>query len=87
MFFKRKGYGRIYSDSDENIAKIHELIRAMDAFEFDYLPDALIAVYTGFDEPVYVGKFCALDLTELQKRCNSVGIPCRIVIAEEGADA
>ena len=83
MRFKRKGYGRIFTSSDENIVKIREIIRAMDADEYDYLPDNLIAVYPGYDEVEYNGKFYNFDLDELVARCTRQEIPCRVVVAEE----
>ena len=82
MYFNRKGYGRIYTDSVKNIARIREIIREMDADEYDYLPDDLISVYDVIEEPVYTGKFCDLDLDELLERCQRDGIPCRVVVAE-----
>lgn len=83
MRFKRKGYGRIYTDSEENIVKIREMIRTMDEYECDYLPDNLIAVYSGVNETVYNGKFYDFDLDELMERCQREGIPCRVIVAEE----
>ena len=86
MRFKRKGYGRIFTSSEENIVKIREVIRAMDADEYDYLPDDLIAVYPGYDQVVYNGKFYDFDLDELVERCQREGIPCRAVVAEDMRD-
>ena len=79
-YFTRKGYGRIFTDTEENIMKIKEIIKAMDSDEFGYLPDDLIAVYKGYDEVVYNGKFDSLDLDELTKRCEREGITCRAVV-------
>jgi len=83
MRFTRKGYGRIYTDSEESIAKIREIIKEMDKDEYKELPHDLIAVYDGFDIPVYNGKFYDLDLSELMERCTQRAIPCRVVVAEE----
>jgi len=83
MRFKRKGYGRIYTDLKENITKIREIIRIMDEYEYDYLPGDLIAVYEGHDEPVYNGKFYDLDLDALLERCQRESIPCRVVVVED----
>jgi len=83
MRFKRKGYGRIYTDTEENIAKIREIIRAMDEDEYGYLPDELIAVDRGVDETVYNGKFYWFDLDELVARCRREGIACRVIVADD----
>ena len=48
----RKGYARLYVDTEEDIERLRGLIKELDAFEFEYLPDDLIAT---FDEPVYAG--------------------------------
>jgi hypothetical protein len=85
--FRRKGEGRIFTDSEEHVTAIREIIRAMDADEYDYLPADLVAVYGGYDEVVYNGKFCDLDLDELQEHCRLAGIPCRVVVAEVCWDA
>ena len=81
--FKRKGSGRIFTDSEENIAKIREMIREIDEYEYDYLPDDLVAIHPGYDQAVYNGKFYNFDLDKLAERCLHEGIPCRVVVAEE----
>ena len=74
MTFDRKGYGRIYTDKEENIQPIKDIIKEMDEFEFGYLPKDLIAVYQGEIRHVYIGKFDELDLNDLMKRCWNKGI-------------
>lgn len=71
---RRKGFSRIYTDKQENIDKIKEIIRIMDEFEYDYLPDDLISVFDGKIEYVYNGKFFEIDMKELVARCESRGI-------------
>ena len=82
--FPRKGYGRIFVEKEEDISAVKEIIRKMDEFEYDYLPEKLIAVFNPFptDKPKehlvldmeYTYKFDSLDLNELQFRCWAAGI-------------
>lgn len=86
--FPRKGYGRIFVEKEEDIAKVKEIIRNMDEFEYDYLPEKLITVFNPnirifpTDNPKehlvldmeYTYKFDSLDLNELQFRCWAAGI-------------
>jgi len=72
--FTRKGYGRIYVDNDDNIDKVKEIIKQMDEFEFDYLPEKLITNINNYPEFEYCHKFDALDLDELTYRCYIAGI-------------
>ncbi len=83
MRFNRKGYGRIYTDTEANAARIHDLIREADTDEYDYLPADLIAVDNCFDETVYNGKFYDFDLDALMARCEREGIPCRVIVRDE----
>lgn len=86
--FSRKSYGRILVEKEEDIPKVKEIIRKMDEFEYDYLPNGLIAV---FDPNIktfpkenpkdylwldmeYTHKFDNLNLNELQFRCWADGI-------------
>ena len=43
--FPRKGYGRIFVEKESDILVVKEIIRKMDEFEYDYLPEGLIAVF------------------------------------------
>lgn len=70
----RKGYGRIYVDTVENIDKVKEIIKEMDEFEYDYLPKDLITVYTDYPNVCYTHKFDALDMDKLTGYCWSMGI-------------
>jgi len=74
LTFLRKGMGRIYTDSVTNIERIKEIIKEMDEFEYEYLPDNLISEFLGEIQHVYTGKFDDLDLDELMKRCWNEGI-------------
>lgn len=72
--FTHKGYGRIYVDKKENIEKIHTIIKHMDAFEYEYLPKALIATFDEYPKVVYTHKFSDLDLNVLTATCWKNGI-------------
>jgi hypothetical protein len=73
--FPRKGYGRIFTDEKENISEIKAIIKEMDEFEYDYLPDNFICVFNPAKiETVYTHKFDSLDTNELTKRCWEKGI-------------
>ena len=82
--FPRKGYGRIFVEKESDIPVVKEIIRKMDEFEYDYLPEKLIAVFNPFPtdnlkehlvlDMEYTYKFDSLDLNELQFRCWAAGI-------------
>lgn len=87
--FPRKGYGNIFVEKEEDIPKVKEIIRKMDEYEYDYLPEGLIKVFEPeiriFNDPVepkrylwlstkYTHKFDSLNLNELQVRCWAAGI-------------
>ncbi len=65
----RKGYGRIFVQKPEDIAKIDALIKELDEFEHSYLPEQLIAVYTEYPKMVYTHKFDALNMNHLTAEC------------------
>ena len=67
LFKKHKA--RIYTDKQENIDKIKEIIKEIDKFEYEYLPDDLITVFNGKIDYVYNGKFYDIDMDEIMKRC------------------
>lgn len=86
--FPRKGYGRISVEKEEDIEKVKDIIRKMDEFEFEYLPNELIAVFDSniktfpqenpkdhlWLDMKYTHKFDSLNLNELQFRCWAEGI-------------
>lgn len=72
--FTRKGFGRIYTVKTEDIKKVKDIIKEMDAFEFDYLPESLITEFKHYPELEYTHKFDTLDLDELTVRCFNIGI-------------
>lgn len=86
--FPRKGYGRIFVEKEDDIEKVKDIIKKMDDFEYDYLPEELITVFKPNiktfpkEEPKghlwldmkYTHKFDSLNLNELQFRCWASGI-------------
>lgn len=75
MTFDRKGYGRIFVEKQEDIQKVKEIIKEMDEFEIDYLPDDLIAVFSEENmKAVYTHKFSDLDTQLLTSVCWKRGI-------------
>jgi nicotinamide riboside kinase len=75
MHFTRKDYGRIFTNKEENIPHIEEIIKDMDEFEYEYLPEGFIGVFDSDDvRTVYTHKFDSLDTNELTRRCWAEGI-------------
>ena len=75
MTFGRKDYGRIFVQKEEDIQKVKDIIKEMDEFEYEYLPEKLIAVFSPENmEAVYTHKFDALDTNELTRKCWERGI-------------
>jgi hypothetical protein len=69
-----KSYGRIFVEKKEDVEKVKQVIKEMDTFEFDYLPDDLITVFNGKKDVVYTHKFDDLDLNDLMIKCWEAGI-------------
>lgn len=72
--FTRKGYGRIYVDKPENIKNVKQIIKEMDEFEYEYLPDSLIAPFSDYPNLCYTYKFDSIDLNLLTANCWKKGI-------------
>jgi hypothetical protein len=72
--FTRKGYGRIYCRNDGDTTAVMKIIKEMDQYEFEYLPNNLIVPFTEYPKVVYIGKFDDLDLDELTDKCWNKGI-------------
>ena len=80
-----KSYGRIFLSSEDHIEKVDGMIKELDSFEHEYLPNNIFGI-----NPVgekwkdtslyYCGKFDPSDFgDELIKRCKEEGIPIKIV--------
>jgi hypothetical protein len=74
---RRKSYGKIYVAKQEDIEKVKEIIKEMDQYEYDYLPNDLIGVFEGHDGSTsltYTHKFDGLNMNELMVKCWNQGI-------------
>ena len=83
MNFSRKGYGRIFVEKYEDINKIKEIIKEMDEFEYSYLPEDFITVFS--DENMkskYTHKFDGMNMAEVMYRAWSQGIRCFCVFGK-----
>jgi hypothetical protein len=72
--FTRKGFGRIYTDSVEDCAKVRDIIKELDEFEYEYLPNDFVAPFSEYPKLKYTGKFDALDIDFLIATCWKRGI-------------
>ncbi len=70
----RKGFARIYVEKPEDVEAVKKIIKKLDEFEFDYLPESLIAPFSEYPELSYTGKFDALDMNRLTAECWKIGI-------------
>ena len=78
----RKGYGRIYVENEGDIPRVREIIKEMDEFEYEYLPDDLIAPFGEYPNVAYTHKFDDLDVDVLTATCWERGI--RIWVFDAG---
>ena len=69
-----KGYGRIYVETEDDIQRVRDIVKELDEFEFEYLPDKLIAVFSEYPEVVYTHKFDDLSMDKLTAVCWKRGI-------------
>ena len=75
-----KGSGRIFVEKTEDIEKVRKIIKQTDKYEYEYLPDDLIAVFNGKKELTYTHKFNDMDLNDLMVKCWNQGIKCFYMI-------
>lgn len=77
MKFPRKGYGRLFVEKENDIDALKKLIKEIDEFEYGYLPDDLIAVFSEENmKSVYTYKFDDLNMTEVMCRAWAKDIKC-----------
>ena len=77
MTFTRKGYGRIFVETEEDIQRIKDIIKEIDSYEYSYLPENLITVFNNDNfESVYTHKFSDLNMTKVLHKAWSQGINC-----------
>ena len=83
MKFPHKGYGRLFVETKEDIARVKEIIKEIDDFEYSYLPEDLITVFSDDNmRSVYTHKFSDLNMTEVLYRAWSRGINCFCVFGK-----
>ena len=83
MQFSRKGYGRIFVEHEEDVDKIKEIIKEIDDYEYNYLPDGLITVFSSDSyESAYVHKFCDMDMGKVLKAAWEKVIHCFVVFGK-----
>jgi hypothetical protein len=70
----RKGYARIYVAKPEDAPKVAALIKELDEFEHDYLPEKLIAPFSEYPALAYTHKFDGLCMNRLTAECWKRGI-------------
>ena len=73
--FTTKGYGRIYVMERSHIDSVKHIIKEMDQFEYDYLPDDFITVFSEYPKLIFTHKFDDLDLDQLALKCFEYGVP------------
>jgi len=72
--FTRKGYGRIYTRTEEDIRKVQRIIKEIDKYEYEYMPKDLVTTFSDFPKVTFIGKFDDLDLNKLEALCFERGI-------------
>lgn len=70
----RKGYARIYVEKPEDVEKVKAIIKELDEFEYEYLPEKLVAPFAEYPALEYTHKFDALDMNALTAVCWKRGI-------------
>ena len=70
-----KGHARIYVNKEEDIAKVEQIIKNLDEYEYGYMPEGFVTTIDQFPKVVYTHKFCDLDMNWLQIECHATGIP------------
>lgn len=80
--FNRKSYGAIYVNKPEDIEKVKGIIKELDEFEYDYLPEGLIKTFSDYPDVSYTHKFCDMDMDVLTANCWSKGIMIWVFNAE-----
>lgn len=77
----RKGYGRIYVLAAEDVETVKAIIKELDPFEFEYMPDDMVAPFSEYPRVVFTRKFDSLDLDALGAACFSRGVAVWALVA------
>ena len=78
----RKGYARIYTETADDVDKVKNIINKLDAFEYEYLPQQLIAPFSTYPNLTYTHKFDGIDMNKLSAECWKQGI--KILVIDNG---
>ena len=71
-----KGHSRLYVKDATQISDIKSHIKCKDEFEYEYIPEGWITIWTDFPATVYTGKFSDLDMDRLVADLWAEGIQC-----------
>lgn len=75
----RKGESRCFVFFQDHIEKVKAIIKEIDEFEFEYMPEDWITLWDGhYDDRVYNGKF-DINIVRLYTECGKKGISIIIV--------
>lgn len=74
-----KGYSRCFVFKDDDVPKVIDIIQQIDQFEYEYMPDDWVTIWSPecLTELVYNGKF-DLDTKKLADECRKQGIEIAI---------
>ena len=84
MTFERKGFGRIFVETEEDVEKLKEIIKEIDPYEANhYLPEDLITTFSDDNfESVYTHKFCDMNMVKVLHKAWTRGINCFCVFGK-----
>ena len=79
-----KGYGRIYCETSDDVAKVEAVIKELDEYEFDYMPPGMVAPFADYPRVIYTHKFSDMDMQASTAICWQRGI--KIWVFDAGHD-
>jgi len=79
----RKGYGRIYVRTQDEIEKVKAIIKNLDEFEYGYMPKDLITTFDQYPKLVYLHKFDRYDTQEISSLLWENDIPALVLDQSE----
>jgi hypothetical protein len=82
----RKTYGRIFVPTEEHVARVLEIMKAIDENEFTvYMPEKLVVAFSPEESLIFLHKF-EMDKNAILFKCWSEGIPVWIVDGQQPRD-
>ncbi len=82
--FTKNGWGRIYVVHEKDVARVNEIIKEINPFEFAYMSNVIVAPFSEYPLLCNVQDFDVVDLDRLTARCWRGGIP--IFCLDNGLD-